>query len=169
MISAGNFQDGGVMADGIGGLRGRTWEEQPVGLSFRTLGRTITEADLVTFVSAWGFNEPLFMDARYVEEHTPYTGRLVPGALTYAIAEGLVLQTQVINGTGLAFVHMELDVVAPVYVGDTVEVVVEVTESRPTSKAGRGLVTTRNSVRNQRDEEVLVYTPVRVIRGRGAG
>jgi acyl dehydratase len=138
-----------------------------VGQSFTTRGRTITEADLVSFVSAWGFNEPLFMDARYVEEHTPYSGRLVPGALTYAVAEGLVLQTQVINGTGLAFVHMELDVVAPVYVGDTVEVVVEVTESRATSKPDRGLVTTRNSVRNQRDEEVLVYTPVRLIRGKG--
>jgi acyl dehydratase len=154
------------MGDGFGGLQGRTWEEQPVGFTFRTLGRTITESDLVGFVSSLGFNEPLFMDARYVAEHTPYTGRLVPGALTYCIAEGLVLQTQVINGTGLAFVHMELDVEAPTYVGDTVEVEVVVTESRPTSKPGRGVVTTRNTVLNQRDEPVLVYTPVRIIRGR---
>lgn len=156
------------MGDGFGGLQGRTWEQQPVGFTFRTLGRTITESDLVGFVTSLGFNEPLFMDARYVAEHTPYTGRLVPGALTYCIAEGLVLQTQVINGTGLAFVHMELDVKAPTYVGDTVDVEVEVTESRPTSKPGRGLVTTRNTVLNQRDEPVLVYTPVRIIRGRGS-
>jgi acyl dehydratase len=159
-------RDGGAMGDGFGGLQGRTWEEQPVGFTFRTLGRTITETDLVGFVSSLGFNEPLFMDARYVEEHTPYTGRLVPGALTYCIAEGLVLQTHVIHGTGLAFVHMELDIKAPTYVGDTVEVEVEVTESRPTSKPGRGLVTTRNTVLNQRGEAVLVYEPVRIIRGR---
>jgi acyl dehydratase len=146
-------------------VSGRTWEEQPVGFVFRTPARTVTEHDLMTFVTLGGFNEPLFMDARYVEEHTPYSGRLVPGALTYTLAEGLVLQTHVIHGTGIAFVHMELDVRAPVYVGDTLEVVVEVTESRAASQGGRGIVTTRNSVRNQRDEEVLVYTPVRLLRG----
>ena len=59
----------------------------------------------------------------------------------------------------------ELDVKAPVYVGDTLEVVVEVIESRAASSGGRGLVTTRNSVRNQRDEEVLIYTPKRLLRG----
>jgi acyl dehydratase len=82
------------------------------------------------------------------------------------LAEGLVIQTHVIHGTGIAFVHMDLDIKAPVYVGDTLHVDVEVTESRATSTGGRGLVTTRNSVRNQRDEEVLVYTPVRLLRGR---
>ena len=147
-------------------VQGRSWEDQPVGFRFRTPGRTVTEHDLMAFVSLAGFNEPLFMDAQYVAEHTPYTGRLVPGALTYALAEGLVIQTHVIHGTGIGFLHMEVDVKAPVYVGDTLSVVVEITESRPTSAGGRGLVTSRNSVRNQRDEEVLVYTPVRLLRGR---
>jgi len=147
-------------------VQGRPWEDQPVGFTFRTPGRTVTEHDLMAFVTLCGFNEPLFMDARYVEEHTPYTGRLVPAALTYALAEGLVIQTHVIHGTGIAFLHADVDVKAPVYVGDSLTVVVEVTESRPASKGGRGLVTTRNSVRNQRDEEVLVYTPVRLLRGR---
>jgi acyl dehydratase len=61
---------------------------------------------------------------------------------------------------------MELDVRAPVFVGDTIDVVVEVTESRPSSKPGRGVVTARNTVRNQRGEVVMVFTPVRLIRGR---
>jgi acyl dehydratase len=147
-------------------VRGRAWQDQPVGFRFRTPGRTVTEHDLMTFVTLGGFNEPLFMDADYVEQHTPYTGRLIPGALTYTLAEGLVIQTHVIHGTGVAFLHMDLDVKAPVYVGDTLSVEVEVTECRETSSGGRGLVTTRNSVRNQRDEEVLVYTPVRLLRGR---
>ena len=57
---------------------------------------------------------------------------------------------------------MEFDIKAPVYVGDTIGVIVEVIEQRPTSKGNRGLVTTRNEVVNQRDEVVLVYTPVRL-------
>ncbi|MEU1163714.1 acyl dehydratase, partial [Streptomyces sp. NPDC005921] len=75
-------------------------------------------------------------------------------------------QTNVLHGTGLAFLHMELDVLGPVYVGDTLYAVVETTACRPSAKPGRGVVTSRVTVRNQRDEEVLVYTPVRLIRGK---
>jgi acyl dehydratase len=77
-----------------------------------------------------------------------------------------VLQTNVLHGTGLAFLHMELTVQRPVYVGDTLYAVVETTACRPSSTPGRGVVTSRIAVRNQHDEEVLVYTPVRLIRGR---
>ena len=146
-------------------VRGQTWEEMTVGSLFKTASRTITEADLVAFVTLCGFNEPLFWDARHAAT-AGYAGRLVPGALTYAIAEGLVIQTHVLHGTGLAFMHMELDVRQPVVVGDTIEVVVEVTDSRPSSRPGRGVVVARNTVLNQHGEDVLVYTPIRLIRGR---
>jgi acyl dehydratase len=85
--------------------------------------------------------------------------------MTFAFAEGLVIQTGCIHETGVAFLHMDLDIKAPVYVGDTIGVIVEVTEQRPTSKGDRGLVTTRNEVVNQRDEVVLVYTPARLTLG----
>jgi acyl dehydratase len=146
-------------------VKGLTWEEMTVGLAFRTSARTVTETDLINFITLHGFTEPLFTDARHAAEGN-YTGRLIPGALTYCLGEGLVLQTNALHGTGLAFMHMELDVRRPVYVGDTLEVVVEITESRASSKPGRGVVTSRNTIYNQRDEEVLVYTPVRLIRGK---
>jgi acyl dehydratase len=153
------------MSDAEPLIRGTTFEEMTVGSRFRTAHRTITETDLINFITLCGFNEPLFWDARHAAT-AGYEGRLVPGALTYAIAEGLVLQTHVLHGTGLAFMGMQLDIKKPVFVGDTICAVVEVTESRPASSGGRGVVTTRIGVRNQRDEEVLVYTPVRLIRGR---
>jgi acyl dehydratase len=145
--------------------RGLTFEEMVVGTVFSTAARTVTETDLVNFVSICGFNEPLFLDARHAQT-AGYAGRLVPGALIYCVGEGLVLQTLALHGTGLAFMHMELDVLRPVFVGDTLRCVVEITESRPSSRPGRGVVTSRNVVLNQRDEEVLVYTPVRLIRGK---
>jgi len=146
-------------------IRGTTFEDMTVGSRFMTAHRTVTETDLVNFVTLCGFNEPLFWDARHAAT-AGYEGRLVPGALTYSLAEGLVIQTHVLHGTGLAFMGMQLDVKKPVFVGDTIHAVVEVTDSRPASSGGRGVVTTRVGVRNQRDEEVLVYTPVRLIRGR---
>jgi len=47
---------------------GRTWQEMPVGLAFRTSGRTITEADLVSFLGLSLYTEPLFLDADHAAE-----------------------------------------------------------------------------------------------------
>jgi acyl dehydratase len=143
---------------------GLTWEQMTVGSSFRTASRTVTETDLVNFVALGGYNEPLFYDAEHATA-AGYRGRLIPGGMVYFLAEGLILQTNVLHGTGLAFMHMELDIRSPTYVGDTLRVIVEVTESRASSKPGRGVVTSRCSVRNQRNQEVAVFTPVRLIRG----
>jgi acyl dehydratase len=152
------------MSDAPPLIRGSTYEEMVVGDKFRTAHRTVTETDLVNFVTQFGFNEPLFWDARHAAS-AGYRGRLCPGALTYCMAEGLVIQTHVLHGTGLAFMGMQLDVKKPVVVGDTIYAVVEVTESRPASHGARGVVTTKVTVYNQRDEEILEYTPVRLIRG----
>jgi len=145
---------------------GRCWEDMPVGYRFKTIGRTITETDLVNFVGVTGMVEVLFTDATFAEKHAPGGGRLVPGALVYSIAEGLIFQAA-IQGAGLAFLKMELDVKAPTFVGDTIHVEVEVVESRATSKdPGRGLVRTINKIVNQKKEPVIIYTPLRLCAGR---
>ena len=146
-------------------IHGRTWEEMTVGFTFRTGARTITESDLVAFINLTGATEPLFYDEQFAADHG-YTGRLVPGMQTFCYAEGLVIQTGSIHGTGLAHMHCEIDIKAPVYVGDTIWVIVEVTEQRAASKGNRGVITTRNTVYNQRSEAVMDYAPVRLTRGR---
>ena len=146
-------------------IHGHTWEEMTVGSSFRTAARTVTESDLTAFVNLCGFNEPLFYDERHAAEGG-YAGRLVPGAMVYTLGEGLVIQTHSFAGTGLAFMHMELDVRRPTFVGDTLDVVVEIVSSRASSKPGRGVVASRNTVYNERGDDVLVYTPVRLVHGR---
>jgi acyl dehydratase len=54
-----------------------------------------------------------------------------------------------------------------VFVGDTVHAVVEVTESRASSKPDRGVVASTVSVLNQHGQVVLRYAPVRLMRGSG--
>jgi len=143
------------------------WDELTVGDSFRTFGRTITETDIVNFVSSVGMLESLFLDAEYRAAHAAIDGRPAPGALIYALAEGLVLNATA-QGTGLAFLHMELNVEGPVMQGDTIHVEIEVTEVRPAKKNNRGLVRTRNRIVNQRGETVITYTPLRLMAGRPA-
>ena len=135
-----------------------------IGRRLSTRGRTITETDLVNFVGLTWFNEQIFTDIEHIQNEALIKGRLVPGALVYAFGEGLL--TPSMEGTGMAFLGMELDVKAPTFVGDTIHVEVEVIESRPASKGNRGLVKTQNSVLNQRDETVLTYAPLRLMRGR---
>lgn len=138
----------------------------PVGYRFRTVGRTITETDLVNFVGNTGMVEVLFTNTRYAKQHAPSGGRVVPAALLLGIAEGLTIQAT-LQGTGLAFIHMELDVKGPTFAGDTIHVEAEVLESRPSSKdPQRGLVRTRNHIVNQNGDTVLVYTPLRLMVGR---
>ena len=47
------------------GPKGKTCEEMEVGSRFSTAARTVTETDLVNFITLFGFNEPLFWDARH--------------------------------------------------------------------------------------------------------
>jgi acyl dehydratase len=144
---------------------GMYWQDMPVGAKFKTYGRTITETDIVNFISCTGFLEVLFTDMEFVREHSAIKGRLAPGALIYALGEGLTM-LGTIQGTGLAFLGMEMDVKGPTFAGDTIHVEIEVIEQRPASKGGRGLVRTRNSIINQKGETVLIYTPLRLMAGR---
>jgi acyl dehydratase len=126
--------------------------------------RTITEADHVNFTTSFGFFEPLFMDREYVEEQTPYKARIVPGTMTFSIAEGLTILSGILHGTGIAFLGVALKVTKPVFIGDTIRVEIEVADKRETKRADRGIVTFLHRVMNQKDEVVMEYRIQRMIR-----
>ena len=145
--------------------QGFHWNDLEAGRTFRTYGRTITETDVINFVSYSGMQEALFLDKEYRETHSAMKGHAAPALLVVSLAEGLTLNATG-QGTGLAFLNMEMDVKAPALVGDTIHVEIEVLESRKTSKSDRGLVTTRNRIVNQRGETVIEYKPMRLMAGR---
>ena len=137
-----------------------------VGWRFKTRARTLTEADVVGFCRYAGFVESLFQDHVYRASETPYVKNPVPAAFTLAAAEGLIMQTGVVDETGIALLSVDkISIAKPVFVGDTIHAVVEVTESRPTKTGTRGIVTTRNLVLNQNGDVVLEYIPVRLMKG----
>ena len=142
------------------------FEDWVPGRKFRTVGRTITEADITNFVSVTGMTEVLFTDLEYLRSQSLIGGRPAPGALVYAFAEGLLMQS-VMQHTGLAFLGADLEVKSPTNAGDTIHVVCEVSEARPTSKPGRGIVTAINEVINQKGDLVLRYNAKRMVKARG--
>lgn len=143
---------------------GVTFEEHTIGARYQTLGRTVSQSDIVTFVNLCGFTEPLFMDMEYVRKESVFGRRAAPGALTFALSEGLVMQTGLIHGTGMAFLGADVKVLAPVLEDDTIRVDVEVVDKRETRKPDRGIVTYQHRVVNQRDEVVLEVRIQRMIR-----
>ena len=79
--------------------QGLTYEEHEIGAAYESLGRTVTEADICAFVNLCGFNEPLFYDMEYVATSSVFKGKPAPGAFTFCLSEGLVMQTGLIHGT----------------------------------------------------------------------
>lgn len=83
--------------------QGFVWQNLSVGQHFRTFRRTVTETDLVSFIGVTGMLEAIFIEDGY--EGAAMAGRPVPGALTYALMDGFILQTM-IQGTGLAMLEL---------------------------------------------------------------
>ena len=142
--------------------QGKSWGELPVGWKARTGRRTVTESDLVAFISATGMLELIFTDT---DHEGAIGGRPVPAALTYGFIEGMQMQT-LVQGTGLALLEVHMVVDAPVHVGDSVWGVIEVIVVRPTSKGNRAVVTFLVTVFNQAGEQVMHYEVKRLIAGR---
>jgi acyl dehydratase len=134
--------------------RGFSFSDLHVGFRFRTHRRTLREADLVAFMTLTGLTEELFA--------VKHEKQLVPGALVYSLAEGLLLPSM--QDTGVAFLGATIDIKAPTYVDDTLHVECEVVEARLTSKGDRGLVRFSNSVVNQDGKTVLAYNPLRLLK-----
>src|SRR5580700_336595 len=91
---------------------GFCFEDLPVGRQFKTIGRTVTEADITNFVNCTGMVEVLFTNLEFLAHESDIKQRLAPAALVYAFAEGLLVQSTM-QHTGFAFLHMELNVQSP--------------------------------------------------------
>lgn len=141
--------------------RGYYWQDLALEQEFVTYGRTVTEFDLMGFITLTGMTEVIFTDALH---QGAMSGRVVPAALTYTLIEGLLVQGM-IQGTGMALLDIQKQILAPVRVGDTVHGHVRVTGIRPTSKHGRAVVTSQVSVINQDGVTVMRYEPKRLLAG----
>ncbi|MBY0333570.1 MAG: MaoC family dehydratase N-terminal domain-containing protein [Acetobacteraceae bacterium] len=142
--------------------QGYHWQDLAVGQRFRSFRRTVTETDLIGFVTLTGMLEPLFIDATEAGALGP---RPIPAALTHAIIEGLVLGPMA-RGTGLALLELHLRPLAPVRVGDTIGAEVTIAAIRPASRGNRAVVESAIAVINQHGEQVMDYTVKRLIAGR---
>lgn len=148
---------------------GLHFEDATTGREFKTIGRTVTEPDIVNFINCTGMTEVLFTNIEFLKSESDIKGRPAPGALVFCFAEGLLVHATM-QHTGFAFLNMQFDIRGPVVAGDTIHVECKVIEARRSkSRPNRGLVRTHNTVRKQDGSIVLEYTPLRMMKARTNG
>jgi acyl dehydratase len=122
------------------------------GQTWRSAGRTLTETDLAIFAMLSGDRHPIHVDAAYAKK-TPFGERLFHGTFGIAIAVAMatelpLLVEPVIAATGIEQWQFR----APLRIGDTVHVQVELLATRIVGDGRRGLLTRRLSLVRQDDE-----------------
>lgn len=145
---------------------GKGYDNYRIGERWRTLGRTITEADFIGFLRITGMVGPSFTNHEYRKKHGANPRPFVPAALAYSFIEGICYRE--LAGAGLAFLNTSLEVKGPCFVGDTIHAEIEVIELRKTTKDDRALMRTRNTVKNQEGQTILVYSPLRLMKNQAA-
>lgn len=134
--------------------QGLTFEEFNAGDQYESQGRTVTEADVVTFAGLSGDFNPLHTDAEFARS-TPFGERIAHGMLVAAMATGMANWTGIFEGTTLALMEQQIRYKGAVKFGDTVRLQLEVADKRETSKPDRGIVRFAARVLNQQDEVVI--------------
>jgi 3-hydroxybutyryl-CoA dehydratase len=135
--------------------RGYYFEDFQVGLQIVTLPRTITESDVVTFAGLSGDYNQIHTDAEF-SKTTAYGQRIAHGLLGLSIASGLAMRTGFLEGTVMAFREInEWKFSKPIFIGDTIHVVVTVLEVKAMPRLGGGLISICLEVKNQREETTM--------------
>ena len=122
----------------ITGKSGFTYADLHTGMSFRSPGRTITEADIVAFAGLTGDYSELHTSEVYARA-SQFGRRVAHGMLGLAFAHGLMWpRTGELRETAIAFLGIdEWKFVGPIFIGDTIFVDYRLAElrdskSRPT-------------------------------------
>jgi acyl dehydratase len=141
------------------------FEDFVPGDTYASRGRTVTETDIVNFAGLSGDFFPLHVDEEFAKT-TPFGRRVAHGALIFSISTGLSTQMSMLTDSLIALYSIEkMRFTKPVFAGDTIRVSRKVTDVLARG-ADRGVVTFSVTVRNQREEPVLVFSDRLVVRRR---
>jgi acyl dehydratase len=117
---------------------GYSYADLHVGMTFRSPGRTITDADVVAFAGLTGDYSELHTSDVYAR-NSEFGRRVAHGMLGLAYAHGLMwARTGELRDTAVAFLGIgDWKFVAPIFIGDTIFVDYRIAElrdsrSRPT-------------------------------------
>lgn len=133
---------------------GLYFDEFSPGDQVTSMGRTITEADVVNFAALSGDWNLIHTNAEYSQGHM-FGQRVAHGLLILSVASGLAVRLGFLEETILAFRSVDnWRFQRPVFIGDTVRVRLTVDDVKSMPRLGGGLITFKVDVLNQEDKVV---------------
>lgn len=129
------------------------YKEFEVGEERTTIGRTITETDIVMHAGQTGDFFPHHMDEEWCKTQ-PFKRRIAHGTLIFSVAIGMT--ANVINEVAMTYGYERLRFTKPVFIGDTIKVKISISDKKDHKKPQYGLVTEKVEVFNQNDELVML-------------
>jgi len=131
---------------------GRYFEEFNVGDEYETVSRTMIEADVTNFAGVSADFNQLHTDTQFAGK-TAFGQRIAHGLLGLAFVSGCIGRSGLIEGTTFAFLEISSwKFLAPNFIGDTVMVLVKISDKKETKKSDRGVVVFDIRLVNQRNE-----------------
>ena len=104
--------------------QGKSIQELKIGDTAQ-ISKTITETAVNDFARVIGDFNPIHIDQAYAEK-TPFKGRIAHGALSIGLFSSVL--GNILPGHGTIYLSHEIRFLAPVRIGDTITVRVEVVE-----------------------------------------
>lgn len=142
----------------------RYFEDYETGDSRETIGRTITEADIVIHAGQTGDFYPHHMDAEWCKTQ-PFGRRIAHGTLIFSVAVGMTAGE--INPEAFSYGYDRLRFIKPVFIGDTIRVRVTIKEKRDAKKSpDHGVVVELCEVFNQDDKVALACEHLLMVKRR---
>ncbi|MBX3014746.1 MAG: MaoC family dehydratase N-terminal domain-containing protein [Caldilineaceae bacterium] len=130
---------------------GLYFEEFAIGDTVESVGRTITETDIVNFAGISGDWNLIHTDAEYSKGQM-FGQRVAHGLLILSIASGQAVRLGFMEDTIMAFRGLEWKFAKPVFIGDTIRLRVTIEDKKEMRRMGGGLVNFKMEVINQANE-----------------
>jgi acyl dehydratase len=141
------------------------FDDVEVGQEWISLGRTVTEADIVNFAGLSGDYNPIHMDHEFAKT-TPFRRPIAHGVLIWAISSGLALYAPAMRT--MAFLSIrEWHFRSPVFIGDTIRVRSKVLEKEVRARGRRGIIAWERQIVNQENRVVQEGITLTLVEGRG--
>jgi acyl dehydratase len=140
------------------------FDDVQVGQEWESLGRTVTEADIVNFAGLSGDFNPIHMDHEFAAT-TAFRKPIAHGLLILAMGSGLGVAFP--NMRTLAFLEIrDWKFLEPVFIGDTIRMKTKVLAKEERARGKRGVVTWQRIIVNQHNKPVETGTIVTLVDGR---
>jgi acyl dehydratase len=142
-------------------MKATYFEEFEIGFTRSTLGRTITETDIVMHAGQTGDFYPHHMDAEWCKTQD-FQRRVAHGTLIFSVAIGMTAGE--INPHAMSYGYDRLRFIRPVFIGDTLRCKATITAKKDHKKPGYGIVDETVEAINQNDEVVLACTHLLLVK-----